>query len=71
MSQLEERRKLVWSHYSLERQEYFDFILQFMDYFSERWCENFYNHFSSNRHASSYQFKKFTKKLNTILLQKA
>jgi hypothetical protein len=67
MFELQERKKQIWSNYNINNKEYFDFILQFMEYFSERWCENFYNHFSINRHISSYKFVKFTKKLNSIL----
>jgi hypothetical protein len=70
MSLLEERRKKVWSEYSLVNQEYFNFILQFIEHFNERWCENFYNLISSNSHTSSYKFIKFTKKLNHILKSK-
>ena len=67
LSSLEERRKEVWAEYNLVNQEYFNFILCFMEFFNQRWCENFYNLISSNRHTSPYKFKKFTKKLHIIL----
>jgi hypothetical protein len=67
---LEERRINVWAEYNLLNKDFFDFILHFMEYFNQRWCENFYNHISSSKHISHYKFKRFTKNLSSIFLRK-
>jgi hypothetical protein len=66
---IEKRKKQIWSEYNITNHKYFDFILHFIDYFSERWCENFYDYiqYKNKNYLSFEKFVKFTKKLNTII----
>jgi hypothetical protein len=70
MYHLEARKNRIWAEYSIVNKEYFDFLLQFVDYFSDRWCDNFYNYIVLNDHTSKYKFTKFIKRLDIILKSK-